>query len=45
MHYLYQNKKDEITELFIIGLIDKETYFKFEDEFNKNEKIFTICLN
>lgn len=45
MYYLYQNKKDEITELFILQLIDKETYFKFENEFNKNKELFTICLN
>lgn len=45
MYYLYQDKKDEITELFILGLMNKEIYFNFMDEFERNEKLFTIWLN
>jgi len=45
MHFLLQNKRDRLAELFELGYIDKFAYLEIDKELELNIKLFTICLN
>lgn len=45
MYDLTQKYRDYNSELFIRGVLDKDTYFRLENELDKSKKLLIISLN